>query len=140
VKVLLNAGATLGVYLQQGLIASNSFVADSATAQATVNAFIDAQRWSYTNEAGYAKLVTQNKLASDLTASEASAAWAALKADKFWATNGALCTASINTTLGYDYKAPGGLTKATTPPISDWVDTSFVTTYLKAHGQPAGAC
>jgi hypothetical protein len=140
VKVLLNAGAALGVYLQQGLIASDSFVADAGTAQATVNAFIDAQRWAYTNEAGYAKLVTENKLDAGLTATEAQASWSALKADNFWASNGALCTASIDTTLGYDYKSPGGLTKATTPSISDWVDTSFVNTYLKAHGQPAGAC
>jgi hypothetical protein len=140
VKVLLNAGATLGVYLQQGLIASDSFAADTGTAQATVTAFIDSQRWAYANEAGYVSLVTANKLASDLSASEASAAWSALKADKFWASNGALCDSSINTTLGYDYKAPGGLTKATTPPITDWVDPAFVNSYLKAHGQPAGAC
>jgi hypothetical protein len=140
VKVLLNAGATLGVYLQQGLIASDSFVADTATAQATVNAFIDSQRWAYTNSAGYITLVNQNKLASGLTSATAQNAWSALKADKFWASNGALCDASINTTLQYDYKAPGGLTKATTPPISDWVDQSFVNTYLKAHGQSAGAC
>ena len=140
VKVLLNAGATLGVYLQQGLIASDSFAANKGTAQATVNAFIDAQRWAYTNEAGYVKLSDENKLASDLSAGAAQASWAALKADKFWADNGALCTSSINTTLGYDYKAPGGLTKATTPPISDWVDSTYVNTYLKAHGQPAGAC
>jgi ABC-type nitrate/sulfonate/bicarbonate transport system substrate-binding protein len=140
VKILLNAGAALGVYLQQGLIASDSFVANTATAQATVNAFIDAQRWAYANEAGYAKLVTENKLDSGLTATEAQTSWGALKADNFWASNGALCASSIDTTLGYDYKSPGGLTKATTPSISDWVDTSFVNTYLKAHGQPAGAC
>jgi ABC-type nitrate/sulfonate/bicarbonate transport system substrate-binding protein len=140
VKILLNAGAALGVYLQQGLIASDSFVANTATAQATVNAFIDAQRWAYANEAGYAKLVTENKLDSGLTATEAQTSWSALKADNFWASNGALCTASVDTTLSYDYKSPGGLTKATTPSMSDWVDTSFVNTYLKAHGQPAGAC
>jgi ABC-type nitrate/sulfonate/bicarbonate transport system substrate-binding protein len=140
VKVLLNAGATLGVYLQQGLIASDSFAANKGTAQATVNAFIDAQRWAYTNEAGYVKLSNDNKLAPDLSAAEGQAAWAALKSDKFWADNGALCTASISTTLGYDYKAPGGLTKSTTPPISDWVNPTYVNTYLKAHGQPAGAC
>ena len=55
VKILLNAGAALGVFLQQGLIASDSFVANTATAQATVNAFIDSQRWAYDNEAGYAR-------------------------------------------------------------------------------------
>jgi ABC-type nitrate/sulfonate/bicarbonate transport system substrate-binding protein len=140
VKVLLNAGATLGVYLQQGLIASDSFAANTATAQATVSAFLDSQRWAYANEAGYAKLVNENKLAPDLTATEAQASWGALKADNFWAPNGALCTTSIQVTLGYDYKAPGGLTKATTPPISDWVDPAYVNSYLKTHGQPAGAC
>lgn len=46
VKILLNAGSVLGDYLQQGLIASSSFAASTATAQATVTAFLDAERWA----------------------------------------------------------------------------------------------
>ena len=46
VKILLNAGSVLGDYLQQGLIASDSFAASTATAQATVTAFLDAERWA----------------------------------------------------------------------------------------------
>lgn len=140
VKILLNAGAALGVYLQQGLIASDSFAADSATAQATVNAFINASRWAYTNESGYIKLATQNQLTPGLTASESQASWNALKAANFWASNGAMCTQSINTTLNYSYQTPGGLTKANTPSLTSWTNATYANAYLKAHGQPAGAC
>lgn len=140
VKILLNAGEALGVYLQQGLIASDSFAADSATAQATVNAFIDASRWAYTNESGYVQLATQNKLTPGLTTSEAQASWTALKAASFWASNGAMCTQSINVTLGYSYQTPGALTKANTPALTSWVNPAYTNAYLKAHGQPAGAC
>jgi ABC-type nitrate/sulfonate/bicarbonate transport system substrate-binding protein len=140
VKILLNAGAALGTYLQQGLIASDSFAADSATAQATVNAFINASRWAYTNESAYVQLATANQLTPGLTASESDASWSALKTANFWASNGALCTQSINVTLNYSYQTPGGLTKANTPSLSSWVDPTYVNAYLKAHGQPAGAC
>jgi ABC-type nitrate/sulfonate/bicarbonate transport system substrate-binding protein len=140
VKILLNAGQVLGDYLQQGLIASDTFAANKATAQATVNAFIDAERWAQANQAGYIQLATANKLADDLTATQAKDAWTQLKDGNFFGVNGAVCTKAIDLTLGYAYKSPGGLTKATTPAMSDWVDPSFVNSYLKAHGQPAGAC
>jgi ABC-type nitrate/sulfonate/bicarbonate transport system substrate-binding protein len=140
VKILLNAGDVLGDYLQQGLIASQSFTENTGTAQATVTAFLDAERWAQTNEAGYIKVATTNQLTAGLTASEADSAWAQLKNGNFFATNGAVCTTAINTTLGYAYKSPGGLTQSTTPAIDKWVDPSFVNSYLKAHGQPAGAC
>ena len=140
VKILLNAGQVLGDYLQQGLIASDSFVANTTTAQATVTAFLDAERWAQTSESDYIKTATANQLTQGLSAAESQAAWTQLKNGNFFAANGAVCTQAINQTLDYSYKSPGGLTKATTPPISDWVDPTYVNTYLKAHGQPAGAC
>jgi ABC-type nitrate/sulfonate/bicarbonate transport system substrate-binding protein len=140
VKILLNAGDVLGDYLQQGLIASDSFTANTATAQATVTAFLDAERWAQANQAGYIKVATDNQLTAGLTATESAAAWTQLKSGNFFATNGAVCTSAVSTTLGYAYKSPGGLTAATTPAMGKWVDPSFVNSYLKAHGQPAGAC
>jgi ABC-type nitrate/sulfonate/bicarbonate transport system substrate-binding protein len=140
VKILLNAGAVLGDYLQQGLIASDSFAANTGTAQATVTAFLDAERWAQANESAYVKTASANQLTTGLTAAESQAAWTQLKNGNFFAVNGAVCTQAINQTLGYSYKSPGGLTKASTPPISEWVDSTYVNAYLKAHGQPAGAC
>jgi ABC-type nitrate/sulfonate/bicarbonate transport system substrate-binding protein len=140
VKILLNAGQVLGDYLQQGLIASDAFAANTTTAQATVTAFLDAERWAQANSSDYIKTATANQLTQGLSAAESQAAWTQLKNGNFFAANGAVCTQAINQTLGYSYKSPGGLTKATTPPISDWVDPTYVNTYLKAHGQPAGAC
>lgn len=140
VKILLNAGQVLGDYLQQGLIASDSFAADQSTAQATVNAFLDAERWAQSNEAGYISEAQSQDLLGKLTASEAQSAWSQLQTGHFFATNGAVCPQAINLTLGYAYKSPGGLTASTTPKSSAWINTAYVDTYLKQHGQSAGTC
>jgi ABC-type nitrate/sulfonate/bicarbonate transport system substrate-binding protein len=140
VKILVNTGTVLGDYLQQGLIASDSFAANTSTAQATVTAFLDAERWAETNESGYISEAKSNALLAGLTSSEAQTAWSQLQAGHFFATNGALCTSAINTTLGYSYLTPGSLTKAQTPKFSDWIDPAYVNSYLKAHGQSAGTC
>lgn len=140
VKILVNTGSVLGNYLQQGLIATSSFAADSATAQATVNAFINADRWANSNEAGYIALANSKGLRLGLTNQEEQAAWVQLHSSHFFAVNGALCSHAIDQTLAYTYETPGGLTKSTTPKISSWVDPTYVNAYLKAHGQPAGTC
>ena len=41
-------------------------------------------------------------------------------------------------TLNHDYKIAGGLTKATTPAYSKWVNASFVNAYLKDKGKDKG--
>lgn len=140
VKILVNTGSVLGDYLQQGLIATGSFASDTPTAQATVNAFINADRWADSNEAGYIALANAKGLRLGLTAQEEQAAWSQLHASHFFAVNGALCSKAINQTLTYTYETPGGLTKSTTPKLSSWVDQTYVNAYLKAHGQPAGTC
>ncbi|MGH3258366.1 MAG: ABC transporter substrate-binding protein [Streptosporangiaceae bacterium] len=140
VKILLNAGTALGDYLQQGLIASDSFAANHGTAQATVTAFLDAERWAQSNQAAYISEANSNELKAGLTTSEEQTAWSQLQAGHFFAGNGAICTSAINQTLAYSYQAPGGLTKSTTPKLSDWVNPAYVNSYLKSHGQPAGTC
>lgn len=140
VKLLMNTGSVLGDYLQQGLIATNSFAANKATAQATVNAFINAERWADSNESGYIALANSHGLRLGLTPAEEKAAWSQLHASHFFAVNGALCSHAISQTLAYTYETPGELTKSTTPKLSTWVDPTYVNAYLKAHGQPAGTC
>lgn len=140
VKILVNAGQVLGDYLQQGLIASDSFAADKTTAQATVKAFVDASRWGADSESAYISLANADSLKGSLTSSEEQTAWQQLSGGHFFATNGGMCTQAINKTLSYSYLTPGGLTKANTPKLSAWVDQSYVNSYLTAHGQPAGSC
>jgi ABC-type nitrate/sulfonate/bicarbonate transport system substrate-binding protein len=140
VKILVNAGQVLGDYLQQGLIASDAFAADKSTSQATVNAFINADRWAAANGSSYISLANANGLKGSLTSSEEQAAWQQLSNGHFFATNGGLCTKAINETLGYSYLTPGGLTKANTPKASAWVQPSYVQAYLTGKGQSAGAC
>ncbi len=135
VKILLNTGKVLGSYLQQGMIASDTFIRDKATAQAVVNAFIDSQRWASGNGAQYIATATSNKLLGSLTPAEATTAYQQLKDGKIFATNGAICQASVNDTLNHDYQVKGGLTKATTPAYNKWVDPTFVNAYLKVNGK-----
>jgi ABC-type nitrate/sulfonate/bicarbonate transport system substrate-binding protein len=142
VKVLLNAGKVLGSYLQQGMIASDTFIKDKATTQAVVNAFIDAQRWAESNQSAYIAMATSNDLQAGLTLSQQKDAYQQLKVSKIFATNGAICESVITKTLNYDYEVPGGgLTKATTPAYSAWVDPTFVNAYLKKNGSDkSGYC
>lgn len=140
VKILINTGKVLGNYLQQGLIASASFATDKPTAQATVNAFIEAERWADSNQSGYISMANANGLAGSLTKSEEQTAWTQLKAGHFFAVNGALCSQAIRQTLSYSYLTPGALTKNNTPILSKWVNTTYVNAYLTSHGKSAGTC
>jgi ABC-type nitrate/sulfonate/bicarbonate transport system substrate-binding protein len=140
VKILLNAGQVLGDYLQQGLIASSSFASETSTAQATVTAFIDAERWANSNESAYISVASSNQLLGNLTASTAKTAYTQLKNGNMFAVNGAICTQAINQTLNYSYSDGGALTKSNTPSYSTWVDPSYVGSYLKQHGESASSC
>ncbi len=135
VKILLNAGKVLGSYLQQGLIASDTFLKDTATTQAVVTAFIDAERWASGNGPQYIATAASNNLMGSLTAAQATDAYQALKDSKIFATNGAICEQSVTDTLKHDYEIKGGLTQATTPAYSKWVDATFVNAYLKDKGK-----
>lgn len=141
VKILLNAGAVLGTYLQEGLIASDSYVSkDSATLQQVVNAFLNSQRWALTQEAAYIKIANANQLQGSLTASEEKNSWQQLKSAGFFAANGAICPSDISKTEDYSYVPGAALTKSNTPKYSAWVDSTFVQTYLAAHKTAANAC
>src|SRR4051794_15022961 len=50
ITLLLDAGKSIGPYLQSGLIANDSFVKNKALSQKVVNAFINAQRWAASNK------------------------------------------------------------------------------------------
>lgn len=136
VVLLLNAGKVLGTYLQQGLIASDTFLKDTATAQAVVSAFIDAERWASDNQSEYITLAKASGLLGDMTDADAEKGYAQLKDAKIFATNGAICEDAVNATLKHDYAVPdGGLTPETTPAYDKWVDPSFVNAYLKQNGK-----
>jgi ABC-type nitrate/sulfonate/bicarbonate transport system substrate-binding protein len=143
VKILLNAGKVLGQYLQEGMIASHSFIHSSpALLQDVVTAFINSSRWadSKAHEAQFLSVANSNQLAGGLTTAEEQSSWTQLYAAGFFATNGAVCAAAITKTEQYTYAAGGSLTKATTPSYKSWVDPAFVDAYLKAHKDKTTAC
>ena len=141
VKVLLNAGSVLGKYLQQGMIASDSFIhANSSLVQTVVNAFLDSNRWALANEAQFLSVANANQLGSGLTTQEEQISWQQFKSGNFFAPNGAICANAISSTENYTYAAGGSLTKSNTPAYKTWVNPKFVQAYLKAHKQPITAC
>jgi ABC-type nitrate/sulfonate/bicarbonate transport system substrate-binding protein len=142
VKVLAELGSVLGQYLQQGIIASDTFAADTATAQAVVNAFIDAERFANSDKQGYLDLAKASDLQGDLTDAEAAAAYDGLKGSKIFATNGAICEDAVNVTLTYDKAVPDSeLNTGTVPAYDKWVDPQYVNNYLAANPKDAdGYC
>jgi ABC-type nitrate/sulfonate/bicarbonate transport system substrate-binding protein len=143
VKILLNAGQVLGQYLQEGMIASDSFIHTSpALVQEVVTAFINSSRWasSKSHESQFLSVANANQLGGGLTTAEERSSWAALDSAGFFATNGAVCATAITKTEQYTYAAGGSLTKATTPSYKSWVDPKFVDAYLKANKDKPTAC
>lgn len=141
VKILLNAGQILGSYLQEGLIASGSFVKNNPTmVQDVVNAFLSSSRWAASNEGQFISIANQNQLQGSLTKTQEQASWTQLKNGKFYATNGAICVNAILQTERYTYSAGGTLTKSNTPAYSAWVDPSFVKKYLASKNESTSSC
>ncbi|HUZ40388.1 MAG TPA: ABC transporter substrate-binding protein [Acidimicrobiales bacterium] len=135
VKILFNAGTVLGNYLQQGLTASGSFLqSNPKLVQKVVSAYLMANRWAATNEAGFISVANTNQLQGSLTASQEQAAWQQLKSSKFFAVDGAVSASAINPTEAYTWAAGGSLTQANTPAYSKWVDPTFVQNFLLANG------
>jgi NitT/TauT family transport system substrate-binding protein len=141
VKILLNAGAVLGKYLQEGLIASSGFVKNYPTiVQAVVSAFITSSRWAYAHEGAFIHEANATQLVGSLTGQQQEASWQQLHNASFYAVNGAICPNAIIQTERYTYAAGGSLTKGNTPAYSKWVDNSFVKKYLKADHQVTTLC
>jgi ABC-type nitrate/sulfonate/bicarbonate transport system substrate-binding protein len=141
VDILLNTGAALGPYLQQGLIANGTWLKNPKTVSDVVGAFIDASRWASdpNNTQAFLQLAADNKLTGDLTADQQSQALQQLVKGNYYAINGAMCQASLDATIAYDVQS-GALEKDKIPPQSQWFDPSIVQSYLAAKGQPKDAC
>ena len=141
VKILLNAGAVLGKYLQEGLIASDHFITTYPTlVQAVVSAFMTSARWANANEAGFLSVARANNLVGTLTPAQQDSSYQQLVQGGFYATNGAICLNAILQTERYTYAAGGSLTLSNTPAYAKWVNNTFVRKYLKAHKQPVTSC
>ena len=135
VKILFNAGAVMGQYLQQGLTANGSFVKDNpALVQSVVNAYLTANRWASTNGPDFIQVANDNQLTGSLTNAQEQVAWQQLASSKYFAVDGAVDESAIKPTFAYTYAAGGSLTPATTPAYLKWVDPSFVRKYLLANG------
>ena len=137
-KVLIDASKSIGPYLQSGLIANDNFLNNKALTQKVVNAFINAQRWAASNKFGYINFANSNKMVGGLNGAQQSKVWDYYKNAGFFGVNGGICFdhitqfAKLNWTIG---SLPKPL-----PDRKDWLDDTYVKTYLKAHKQKPGAC
>jgi ABC-type nitrate/sulfonate/bicarbonate transport system substrate-binding protein len=135
---LLDGGKSIGPYLQSGLVASDTFLKNKALAQKVVNAFINAQRWAASNKFRYISLMQQAKITDGLNDGQQQKVWDYFKNVSFFGVNGGICFdhvtrfAQLNWTIG---SLPKPL-----PGRKDWLDDSFVKTYLKAHKQKPTTC
>ena len=135
VKILFNAGAVMGQYMQQGLTANGKFVRyNRALVQSVVDAYLTANRWASTNGPGFIKASNDNKLTGTLTDAQELVAWQQLQSSKYFAVDGAVDEDAIKATFAYSYASGGALTEANTPAYLTWVDPSFVGNYLLANG------
>jgi ABC-type nitrate/sulfonate/bicarbonate transport system substrate-binding protein len=138
ISILVDAGKSIGPYLQSGLIANTTFLKDKALTQKAVNAFINAQRWAASNKFKYIDFANSNKMDGGLNPGQESKVWDYYRSVGFWGINGGICFdhvtqfAKLNWTIG---SLPKPL-----PDRKDWLDDSFVKTYLKAHKQKPGTC
>lgn len=135
---LLNAGKTIGPYLQSGLIANDNFLKNKALAQKVVNAFIDAQRWAMSNKYRYIQLMQDNKSIDGLTGPQLEKEWDFLKALKFWGVNGGICAANVARFTQLNWTI-GSLPKPL-PARSVWLNDTFVKAYLKKRKQKPTTC
>jgi ABC-type nitrate/sulfonate/bicarbonate transport system substrate-binding protein len=141
VKILVNAGQALGLYIQKGLIANGDFISNNPNlTQSVVAAFIDAARFSTQDSDGYLKLVAANALDGGLNADEQLTVWNELVAGNFFAVNGALCTEAIDKTMDLESQGEEGLPASERPNDDDWIDATFVRAYLSDKGQSPDEC
>jgi ABC-type nitrate/sulfonate/bicarbonate transport system substrate-binding protein len=138
IQVLLDAGKSIGAYLQSGLIASDNFLKNKALAQKVVNAFINAERWANSNKFRYLQEMQQAKITDGLNDGQQQKVWDYFKNVKFFGINGGICFdhvtqfAKLNWTIG---SLPKPL-----PDRKDWLDDTFVKNYLKAHKHKTTTC
>jgi ABC-type nitrate/sulfonate/bicarbonate transport system substrate-binding protein len=138
IVTLLDAGKQIGPYLQSGLVANDNFLKNKALAQKVVNAFINAERWANSNKFRYINEMQQAKITDGLNDQQQQKVWDYFKNVSFFGINGGICFdhvtqfAKLNWTIG---SLPKPL-----PDRKDWLNDTFVKTYLKAHKQKSTAC
>ena len=135
---LLDAGKTIGPYLQSGLIANDNFLQNKALSQKVVNLFINTQRWAASNKFKYIAFANANKMSGGLDGNQQSKVWDYFKNVGFYGINGGICFDHITQLAKLNWTI-GALPKPL-PGRADWLNDTYVKTYLKAHKQKPTTC
>ncbi len=131
-NILLPMASVLPTYEFHILWTKQSWLnANPNLAQIAVNVFVDSTRWEADNKDGYLALSQQN--VTGLTDSERSKAYDLFKQVNYFAVNGGMDKASIQSTIAVEQEV-GGLPASGIPDISKWADASYVNRYLAANG------
>lgn len=131
-NILLPIASVLPTYEFHILWTKQSWLnANPNLAQIAVNLFVASTRWEADNKAGYITLSQQN--VTGLTDAERSKAYDLFKQVNYFAVNGGMDKASIQSTIAVEQEV-GGLPATGVPDISTWADSSYVNRYLAANG------
>lgn len=127
--VVLNAGESIGSYLQSGLIASGEWLESHPDqAQQVVDAFIEASRWAVNEKEDYIAL-SNEFLPDDFSSDEERAnTYDLYIAANFWPVDGGLGQEAIDAWIELE-QGSGGLPEEL-PDQAVWLDDSFVKNYL----------
>jgi ABC-type nitrate/sulfonate/bicarbonate transport system substrate-binding protein len=131
-KILLDCGHVVGSYPITGMMAMGSWIkANPDMTQALVSTYVDAMRWAVANKDAYIEL--SKTWVPDSDPAESSDSYDYYKDVHFWPLNGGIDNASLETYLSY--ASQGGVLTGKVPTTDQWVDQSFVNTYLAANGE-----
>jgi ABC-type nitrate/sulfonate/bicarbonate transport system substrate-binding protein len=137
---VLDVGASLGPYIQAGLIANDSFTKNNPQlAQKVVNALINSERWAAANKYKYIAYAAAKGLDNGLTGPQMAQAWDYYAKTKFFGVNGGLCKSSFYATVRLNWQLQS-LPKPLPVPDSRLIDPTYVNAYLKAHHQKPNSC
>lgn len=135
---VLNAGKLMGPYLQSGLWASDSAVANRAQTQGIVKDFILAQRWAASNKFRYIDYATKQNMARGLTGPQKAKVWDYYKDANFFGINGGLCNKFLGATLQLNWQL--GSLPRNLPGRERWINDTFVKNFLKSRKQKTNVC
>lgn len=139
-KLLMNTGDALKPFLQQGLVATTTYIQkNKSLVNRVVESLVEAERFSNTQENAYIALANKSHLRAGLTNQQEHYVYRTLKKGGYFAPNGGVCKYDIQHTVELSVVTKQ-LAKKTVIPYSKWIDPSFVKQFLKTHGGGTSDC
>ena len=130
-KALVDCGKAVGNYPVTGMLTTSRWLkANPKLTQLLVDTYLDSMRWAAGNKDAF--IAFAKTWVPDVPVDLMGPSWDYFKSVNFWAINGGIDIASVQTYLGY--AAQLGVLTGRIPTSDIWVDDSFVKDYLARNG------